>query len=67
MHKTTLLAAAVLIASSAGASLAQKGASGTSAQRSPASIECSKQADAQGLKGKPRKKFKSKCKREFKG
>ena len=31
--------------------------------RTAASIECSKQADAQGLHGKARKKFRSKCKR----
>jgi len=32
---------------------------------SPESIECSKQADAQGLKGKPRKVFRAKCKRDL--
>ena len=34
--------------------------------RSPESIECSKQADAQGLKGKPRKAFRAKCKKDLK-
>jgi len=29
-----------------------------------ASIECSKEADAKGLKGKERKKFRSQCKKE---
>ena len=33
-----------------------------SAQRSAASIECSNEADAQGLHGKKRKEFRSKCK-----
>jgi psiF repeat-containing protein len=31
-----------------------------------ASIECSKEADAKGLKGKERKKFRSECKKEAK-
>jgi len=31
--------------------------------RSAKSIECSKQADAKGLHGKERKKFRSECKR----
>ena len=34
--------------------------------RSAASIECSRQADAKGLHGKVRKKFRSKCKRDMK-
>lgn len=33
------------------------------APRTAKSLECSKQADAQSLHGKPRKKFMSKCKR----
>jgi hypothetical protein len=31
--------------------------------RSAASLECSKEADAKGLHGKERKKFRSECKR----
>ena len=31
--------------------------------RSAASMECSKEADAKGLKGKERKKFRSECKK----
>ena len=31
--------------------------------RTAASLECSKQADAKGLKGKERKKFRSECKK----
>jgi psiF repeat-containing protein len=34
--------------------------------RSPESIECSKQADAKGLHGKERKKFREHCKHEMK-
>ena len=33
--------------------------------RSAESLECSKQADAQGLKGKPRKTFRAKCKKDL--
>jgi hypothetical protein len=33
-------------------------------QRSAASLDCSKQADAKGLHGKERKKFRSECKKE---
>lgn len=32
------------------------------AERTAASLECSKQADAKGLHGKERKKFRSECK-----
>jgi len=32
--------------------------------RTAESIECSKEADAKGLKGKERKKFRSECKKE---
>ena len=34
---------------------------------SPESIECSKEADAKGLHGKERKKFRSDCKKEAAG
>lgn len=58
---TTRLIAAAFVATfvlSAGTAMA--------AERSPASIECSKQADAKGLHGKERKKFREHCKHEFK-
>lgn len=32
-------------------------------QRTAASLECSKEADAKGLHGKERKKFRSECKK----
>ncbi|MGG2329494.1 PsiF family protein, partial [Salmonella enterica] len=35
-----------------------------STQRSAESLECSRQADAKGLKGKERKKFRRECKKE---
>jgi psiF repeat len=34
--------------------------------RSAASLECSKEADAKGLHGKERKKFRSECKKQAK-
>jgi hypothetical protein len=34
--------------------------------RSAESVECSKQADAKGLHGKPRKTFRSKCMKDMK-
>ena len=33
--------------------------------KTPGSLECSKQADEKGLKGKERKKFRKACKKEF--
>ena len=42
--------------------LAQKG---PDKPRSAASLECSKQADAKGLHGKVRKKFRSQCLRDM--
>ena len=35
-------------------------------ERSAESLECSRQADAKGLKGKERKKFRRECKKEAK-
>lgn len=63
MWKSFLAASAAAILLS-GASVAQTKAPAT---RSPASLECSKQADEKGLKGKARKKFRSKCMKEMKG
>jgi hypothetical protein len=36
-------------------------------QRSPESVECSKQADEKGLKGKERRKFRRECIKEARG
>jgi hypothetical protein len=33
--------------------------------KTPGSLECSRQADEKGLKGKERKKFRKACKKEF--
>jgi psiF repeat-containing protein len=69
------LAASLLLAGSA---FAQTTAPSTSAPAAPAatskstkphsaaSIECSKEADAKGLHGKARKKFRSECKAQAK-
>jgi hypothetical protein len=47
----------------AGTALAQTKA--PAKPRSPESIECSKQADAKGLHGKERKKFRAQCKKDL--
>lgn len=39
--------------------------SGQKKPTTPEGIECSNQADAKGLKGKERKKFRDKCKRDL--
>ncbi|MGO4682839.1 PsiF family protein [Hyphomicrobium sp. 2TAF46] len=41
------------------------GAAFAAAEKSAASLECSKQADAKGLHGKDRKKFRAQCKHEM--
>jgi hypothetical protein len=68
------LAASLLLAGSAFAQTPAPAASpapaatGKSAKpHSAASIECSKEADAKGLHGKARKKFRSECKAQAKG
>lgn len=63
------LAASLVLAGSAFAQTpAPSGAPAPSAKsakpRSTASVECSKEADAKGLHGKERKKFRSECKRQ---
>ena len=63
---TLLLAGPVLAQSgtapAAGAApAAAPAATKTSKARSPESLECSKQADEKGLKGKERKKFRRDC------
>jgi len=66
----TVFASLILFASPA---LAQTPAPATKSDmakpakvHSPESIECSKEADAKGLHGKERKKFRSECKRAAK-
>jgi len=48
-------------AAGAAAPAAAPAATKTSKARSPESLECSKQADEKGLKGKERKKFRRDC------
>ena len=66
MKKFMALASTVALALSVTAALAQdKGkAKAPAAPRTAISLECSKQADAKGLHGKERKKFRAKCKRD---
>lgn len=61
MQKLSLLVVITAATFVAGSALAAP-----SVQRSATSIECSKEADAQGLHGKKRKEFRSKCKYGFK-
>nr|WP_290992956.1 phosphate starvation-inducible protein PsiF [Hyphomicrobium sp.] len=56
--------AAVAIAATSTATFA---AASKSKPKTPESIECSKQADAKGLHGKERVKFRAQCKKELKG
>jgi invasion protein IalB len=70
----TLLASLVLFASPALAQTPAPAAKSDSAApmasdkkvHSPESIECSKEADAKGLHGKERKKFRAECKKAAK-
>ena len=66
MHRLVLLAAAATVTAFCASAVAQ-GATKAAAPRSPASLECSKQADAKGLHGKERKKFRSECIKTAKG
>ena len=61
--QNVLVSAALAAALSLGSVL--PAAAATSKARSATSLECSKQADAKGLHGKVRKKFRSTCKREM--
>lgn len=60
MITTRLIAAAV-----AATFVMGTGAAFAAAEKSTASMECSKQADAKGLHGKERKKFRETCKHEM--
>lgn len=62
MQKWSIIAAMTVATLMAGSALAAS----SSPQRSAASLECSKEADAKGLHGKMRKEFRSKCKYGFK-
>jgi hypothetical protein len=58
----TVFASLMLFASPALAQTPDAPAAKTTKARSAASLECSKEADAKGLHGKERKKFRSECK-----
>jgi hypothetical protein len=60
------LAASLLFAGAAFAQTSTAAAPAAKAEkpRTAASLECSKEADAKGLHGKERKKFRSECKKE---
>ncbi|MEW6437002.1 MAG: PsiF family protein [Pseudomonadota bacterium] len=70
MKKISMLALCAALAAGFGVSpvLAQSASSSTTTMAKPAhtakSIECSKEADAKGLHGKARKKFRSACKHD---
>jgi psiF repeat len=59
-------AASLLLAAPTFAQTAAPAPAKTEKPRSAASIECSKEADAKGLHGKERKKFRSECKAQAK-
>ena len=59
---TIMLAAVAIAATSAGAFAADS----KTKPKTPESIECSKQADAKGLHGKERIKFRAQCKKDLK-
>lgn len=69
MRKIMMLASAAALALSVTAAFAQDPAKGKTkapaAPRTAVSLECSKQADAKGLHGKERKKFRAACKRNM--
>ncbi len=54
-----------LIAAAVAATFVMGTGAAFAAEKSAASLECSKQADAKGLHGKERKKFREHCKHEM--
>jgi hypothetical protein len=69
-HQDNFAAAATIALLSTGAVYAQApsadkpaAAAATAKPRSAKSLDCSKQADAKGLQGKARKKFRSECRK----
>jgi hypothetical protein len=58
-----LLSGGVAVAQTAAPAAKPAAAAKMKAPRTAKSIECSKQADAKGLHGKERKKFRSECKK----
>ena len=64
MKSFTMILAAITMTAAVTAALAAK--TKTTSVQSPESIECSKQADAKGLHGPERIKFRANCKKELK-
>jgi hypothetical protein len=60
---STGVAFAQTAAPAAGTTMAPKTTKAAPKPRTAKSLECSKEADAKGLKGEERKKFRSKCKK----
>jgi hypothetical protein len=64
--KTVAVAAAAMMAIGSSVALAKDAKkSATPVVHSPESIQCSKDADAKGLHGKERKKFRAECKKNL--
>jgi hypothetical protein len=64
--KTVAVAAAAMMAIGSGVALAKDAKKpATPVVHSPESIQCSKDADAKGLHGKERKKFRAACKKNL--
>jgi hypothetical protein len=64
--KTVAVAAAAMMAIGSGVALAKDAKKpATPVVHSPESIQCSKDADAKGLHGKDRKKFRAECKKNL--
>ena len=64
--RTFAAAAALMILSCSGAALAKDKDVKKPVVHTPESIQCSKEADDKGLKGKERKKFRAHCMSELK-
>jgi hypothetical protein len=64
--KTVAVAAVAMMAFASGPVMAKDVKGVTAKVHSAESIECSKRADAKGLHGKARKKFRAHCKTELK-
>ena len=66
MKVLTITFAAVAMTAAGAALAATDSKTKTATVKSPESIQCSKQADAKGLHGAERKKFRAECKKELK-
>jgi hypothetical protein len=62
---STVAAGAVFAQTTPPATKTPPAKAATTKPRTPESIECSKQADAKGLHGKEREKFRAQCKKQL--